>query len=78
MSNHGVGRLARLQEHLAALVGTPGTPGHLLQHVEGSLATAKVGETNHRVGIENAHHAHSVEVQPLGDHLCSHQHISLV
>ena len=65
--------IRRLDDDLALLVLAPGTPGNLFHHVESALVAAKVGEMNHGVGIENAHNAHSVEVQPLGYHLSAHK-----
>ena len=36
---------------------------------------AEVGIVQHRVGIDNTHHADLVEVQTLADHLCTNQNI---
>ena len=39
---------------------------------------AKIGERNHSVGIEYAHHAHCIEVEPLGHHLGAHEYVGLM
>lgn len=57
--------VAGLDDDLSLLVGAAGTARHLLQHVKGPLMAAEVREVDHRVGIEDAHDAHGVKVQPL-------------
>ena len=40
--------------------------------------SAKVGEREHVVGIEDAHHFHRIEVQALGDHLRTHKDVGFM
>ena len=77
-ANDGMLRIGGLDEHLALLVRASGASGHLLHHVEGAFARAEVGETDHGVGIENAHDAHRIEVKSLGHHLRAHEDVGLV
>ena len=69
--------LACLQHHQAAALAASGTTGHLREHLERALVGAEVGARERLVGIDDAHHAHAVEVEPLGHHLRADEYVSL-
>ena len=73
--DNGVGGRVGLHHHESLLVGASGSARHLLQHIEGAFAGAKIGKTDNGVGIQDAHHAHAVEIQPFGHHLCAYQNV---
>ena len=73
-----VGGASGLHQHGALLVSASCASCHLLHHVESALAGTEVGETDQCVGIQNAHDAHTVEVESLGHHLRAHENVGLV
>ena len=75
MHNHWQVLVLGLQQHMAALALSSGTPAHLRHHHECMFIGSEVGIVEHRVSIEDAHHRHAVEVQSLRNHLCADEHI---
>ena len=67
-----------LDDDLTLLVRPAGTSRHLFKHVEGPLVATEVREIDHCVGIEDAHNAHGIKIQPFGHHLGTHQDIGAV
>ena len=68
----GVGRLQENQS-LPALSTSP--TAHLSHHHESIFVGAEVGKVQHRVGIEDAHDAHTVEVEAFANHLRPDEHV---
>ena len=67
----------RLQEHQSALPLASCSSAHLSHHHEGVLIGTEVGIVEHRVGIQYAHHAHVVKVEPLAYHLRADKNVGL-
>ena len=67
--------LLGLQDDQAALVLTSCTSADLCHHHKGVFVGTEVGIVQHRVGIDDTHHRHLVEVQSLGHHLRTYQDI---
>ena len=61
--------LLGLQDDETAMVLAAGTSADLRHHHEGMLVGTEVRHVQHRIGIDDAHHRHLVEVQPLRYHL---------
>ena len=59
----------RLQNHTSLSALSPRTSAHLCHHREGMLIGTEVGIVQHRVGIQDAHHLHMVEIKSLTNHL---------
>ena len=55
-----------------------GAAGHLLHHLERPLVGSEIGVVEQRVGAEYAHDAHMGEVEPLGNHLCADEYLTLL
>ena len=68
-------RISGLQHHLSLTALSACPACHLLHHLEGTFMTAEIGLAEHRIGIQDAHHRHMLEVETLGDHLSAYQHI---
>ncbi len=67
-----VGQMS-LDDHLARLLGTPRTPGHLHNQLRHALAGAEVTGKQPAVGIQNRHQRHTGKVMPFGEHLRADQ-----
>ena len=76
MDDRQIGRLG-LEDNQPLLVLPTGTTGHLSHELIGAFVATEVGIVQHGIGIENAHHADILEVQTLGNHLCTYQYVGL-
>ena len=54
---------------------TARTATDLRHHHESMLVGPEVGVVEHGVGIEDTHDGHTVEVEALGDHLCTDEEV---
>ena len=68
---------AGLDEDLAPFGAAASAAGNLAQELEAAFAGAEVGEVDDDVGVDHADEGDVGEIQPLGDHLGSHQDIDL-
>ena len=59
----------RLQNHTPLPTLSPRTSAHLCHHRESMLIGTEVRIVQHRVGIQDAHHLHMVEIKPFTNHL---------
>ena len=70
-------RMARLDQHPAALGPPARAAGHLGEELEGSLGGAEIGQVEAGVGVHHADQRDVGEVEPLRDHLGADQEIHL-
>ena len=75
LADDGQVLLFRLQDNQSASTFAARTSSHLRHHHEGMFIGTEVGLVQHTVGIDDAHHADLVEIQSLGNHLCTYQYI---
>ena len=71
----GVVDIHGLDDHRARVLPSPRPPRHLGHELEGPFMGPHIGEAHQVVRIEDAHHAHMVEIQSLGHHLGTHQDV---
>ena len=71
--DHLVLRLVGLDDHLPRCFAPACAASHLGQQLKGALPGAVVGQVQRHVRSHHAHQRHLGKVQPLGDHLRSHQ-----
>ena len=67
--------LVGLDDDLPAPPAPPRPPGHLGHELKGPLVGPKVRKPQELIGTDDAHQPHTLEVQPLGHHLRTHQDI---
>ncbi len=73
--NRMVLRPVALDHHTAATLAAPGSPCHLRQQLEGTLAAAEVRQEQPNISGDHAHQRHQRQVEPLGNHLGPNQHV---
>ena len=71
-------RFIGLDHHLALLAFAARPSSHLRHQLEASFVGSEIGERQHIIGVQDAHYLHCIEIQPFGDHLCTHQDIRLL
>ena len=74
----GMVGLVALYDHLAGHILPSGAPAHLGQQLVGPLESTEVGKRHQGIRVQDAHHTHPIEIQPLGHHLRAHKDVGLV
>ena len=74
---HGVLGKTGLDDHLASVRASPGASRHLREQLEAALGGAEVREVKAGVGGDHADESHLREVEALGHHLRTEQHVGL-
>jgi len=74
LDNRVVG-IVRLDDHFSPFI-FPACPAAYLGHqLKTPFVGSEIGETDHIIGIHDAHHTHMVEIQSFGYHLRSYKDI---
>ena len=66
-----------MHQHAPGQLAPTGTARHLRQQLESAFGSAKVRQSQNRIGREHPHQRHSLKVVPFGDHLRAHQDVQL-
>ena len=77
LGNDGVLDALGLQHYPTPLILPSRTSCHLGHKLESTLIGTKVRIIQHCIGIQNAHHAHMIEIQSFGNHLRTDKNIRL-
>ena len=77
MPNHGMVRAVSLHQHLAWLLRTAGTASELQQQLQTLFTRPEVRAMKKAIRRQNSSQRHTGKIHALGQHLRSHQHISL-
>ena len=73
---HRLLHIFSLENNQSSAAFAPSSSCHLRHHREGMFIGAEVRLVEHRVGIEDAHHFHVVEVESLAHHLRTDKNLS--
>src|SRR5690606_22853949 len=76
-TQHRMIDVSSLNHNFSFLLTPPCTTANLRNKLVGSFIGTKIGKMHHPISIEDAHKAHSIEVQSFRHHLSADENIGL-